>query len=172
MFWLLIEDTGTLLNFISSQMSLIYPTVVVDEDTGKAAVCDNVYCQFPNGLMYEEYHCINENLFVFEKDVFFNNVDMRRLRTTKLPLPPYEKASLICVSVADRLRLRRNNNYDIPPVFIELVMGWLQGDLTNELWEKITLIPFQVVQHAYKMQHLLSSFFIATAERNEAKQIR
>ena len=74
----------------------------------------------------------------------------------------------IRVSVADRLRLR-NNDY-IPPMFIELAMGWLQGDLTNELWKKITFIPFQVVQYAYKMQDLLSAFVLLL--RNKMKQSR
>jgi hypothetical protein len=38
-----IEDTGTLQNSITWQMSLMNPNIVVDKDTGKAAVCDNVY---------------------------------------------------------------------------------------------------------------------------------
>ena len=41
------------------RISLMNPTIVVDKATGNAAVCDNVYCQFPNGLTYGEYHCIN-----------------------------------------------------------------------------------------------------------------
>jgi hypothetical protein len=37
-------------------------------------------------------------------------------------------------------------------------------------WKKITFIPFQVVQHAYKMQDLLVAISIAAAEQNEARQ--
>ena len=57
-----------------------------------------------------------------------------------MPLPLYKRALLIRVSVADQLRLR-NNDY-IPPTFIEPAMGWLQGDMTNEFWNKITFIPY------------------------------
>jgi hypothetical protein len=71
MVWLSIEDTETFRNSSTWQMSLMNPDFDVDENTGKATICDNVFCQFPNGITYEEYDCIKEGLFAFEKDVFF-----------------------------------------------------------------------------------------------------
>ena len=70
MVWLLIEDTETFRNLGTWQMSLIDPDFDVDENTGNATICDNVFCQFPNGITYKEYNCINKGLFLFEKDVF------------------------------------------------------------------------------------------------------
>jgi GNAT superfamily N-acetyltransferase len=168
MVWLSIEGTETLRNSSTWHMSLINPDYDVDEETGKATICDNVFCQYPNGITYDEYDCINEGLFAFEKDVFFNDVVMANLRTTKLQMTRYEMNSLIRVSVAERHRLRSNDH--IPPLFVELMMNWLQGDFTNNLWNKITFIPFYVVQHANTMQNMLQAYFISVAERIEYKK--
>ena len=64
-------------------------------------------------------------------------------------MPRYEMNSLIRVSVAERLRLRSNDH--VPLLFVELMMSWLQGDLTNNLWDKLTFIPIHVVEKAFKM---------------------
>ena len=117
---------------------------------------------------YEEYNGINEGLFLFEKDVFFNHVDMPNLRTTKLQMPRYEMNSLTRVSIADRLRSRSNDH--VPPLFVKLMMSWLQGDLPNNLWNKITFIPFHVVENAYKMQNLLHAYFVSVTEQSEYKK--
>ena len=71
------------------------------------------------------------------------------------------------MSVADRLRLRSNDH--VPPLFVNLMMSWLQGDLTNNLWNKLTFIPIHVVENAYKMQNLLHVYFVSIAERSEYK---
>jgi hypothetical protein len=150
-------------------MSLMNPDYDVDEDTGKATICDNVFCLYPNGITYEEYDCINEGLFLFEKDVFLYDVAMPNLQTTKLQMPRYEMNSLIRESVADRLRLRSDDH--IMPLFVELVMYWLQGDFTNNLWNKITFILFQIVQNANTMQNLLHAYFICCrTERIQEKE--
>ena len=70
MVWLSIEDTETFRNSGTWQLSLMDPDFDVDGNTGNATICDNVFCQFPNGITYEEYSCINEGLFPFEKEVF------------------------------------------------------------------------------------------------------
>ena len=76
--------------------------------------------------------------------------------------------SLTRVSVADRLRLRSNDH--VSPLLVELVMSWLQGDLTNNLWNKIMFIPFHVVQNACTMQNLLHAYFISVAEGSKYKK--
>ena len=130
----------TLRNSSTWHMSLMNPDYNVNEETGKATICDNVFCQYPNEITYDKYDCINEGLSAFEKDVFFNDVAMANLRITKLQMTRYEMNPLIRVSVAERHRLRSNDH--ILPLFVELVMNWLQGDFTNNLWNKITFIPF------------------------------
>ena len=92
---------------------------------------------------------------------------MPNLRTTKLQMPRYEMNSLTRVSVADRLRLRSNAH--VPPLFVKLMMSWLQGDLTNNLWNKLTFIPIHVVENACKIQNLLHVYFVSIAERSEYK---
>jgi hypothetical protein len=94
----------------------------------------------------------------------------RRIFSSKLQMTRYEMYSLTRVSVADRLRMRSNDH--IPPLFVELVINWLQGDFSNNLWNKITLIPLEVVRNAKKMQILLHAYIISIAERNEYKKKR
>ena len=71
MVWLSIEDMESFRNSGTWQMSLMDPDFDVDKNTGKeATICDDFFCQFPNGITYEEYDCINGGLFLFKKDVF------------------------------------------------------------------------------------------------------
>ena len=86
MVWLSIEDTQTIRNSSTWQMSLMDPDFNVDENTGKATISENIFCQFPNGFTYEEYNCINEGLFLFEKDVF----------SIMLTCPIYEQPNCKC----------------------------------------------------------------------------
>jgi hypothetical protein len=140
----------------------------VDEETGKAPICDNVFCQFPDAISYGDYDCINEGLFTSERSVFFNDVDMTKLWKSQMPMPTYQMNTISRISVADRERLRSNDH--IPPVFVQLVMSWLQGDLTNKLWNKLTFIPIHVVQKAYAMQNLLHAYMVSIAEWDDLKR--
>jgi hypothetical protein len=93
---------------------------------------------------------------------------MTNLRTTKLSMPSFQMHLLPQNSVADRQRLRSNDH--VSPVFVQLVMSWLQGDLTNNLWNKMTFILFHVVQKAYAMQSLLHVYFVSNSERRDYKK--
>ena len=93
---------------------------------------------------------------------------MTKLRKSQMPMPTYQMNTISRISVADRERLRSNDH--IPPVFVQLVMSWLQGDLTNNLWNKMTFIPIHVVQKAYTMQNLLHAYMVSIAERDDLKR--
>jgi hypothetical protein len=131
MVWLFISDFQKLPPLAKTcQMSLMNPDVVFDKETGKASVCDAVYCQFPSGLTYAELCGVNERLPLFQNEVFFLEDDMPKLSTTIMHLPKYESASLVQVSIADRLRLHVNDQIP-PPCHTELVLAWLKKHLTN-----------------------------------------
>ena len=70
MVWLSIEDSNTFRNSGTWQISIMDPFFEVDEETRKASICDNVFCQFPDAISYEDYDCINEGLFLSERSFF------------------------------------------------------------------------------------------------------
>ena len=146
-------------------MSLMNPDVVFNEETGKASACDAVYCQYPCGLNYADFCCVNEELPLFQNEVFFKEDNMPKHITTRMPLPEY---SVVRVSIADRLRLHVND--PIPPCMIELVLAWLKKDCTEALWDEITIIPYHVVKNAYLMQDLLHDYMVAAAKKEEVAQ--
>ena len=73
------------------------PDVVFNEETGKASVRDAVYCQFSCGLNYADFCCVNEELPLFQNEIFFKEDDMQKLVTTTNPIPEYESASLLWI---------------------------------------------------------------------------
>ena len=101
MVWFYISDFHKLPLAETCQMSLMDPDVVFNEETGKASVCNAVYCQYPCGLTYAELCCVNEELPLFQNEIFFKEDDMQKLVTTTNPIPEYESASLVRVPIVD-----------------------------------------------------------------------
>jgi ribosomal protein S18 acetylase RimI-like enzyme len=83
MIWLYISDFHDLPLAETCQMSIMNPDVVINEETGKVSVCDATYCQYPCGLIYADLCCVNEDLPLFQNEVFSKTMTCRHTSKQK-----------------------------------------------------------------------------------------
>ena len=84
MVWLSIEDSNTFRNSGTWQMSIMSPIIGVDEEIGKATICDNFFVNFLMESVTRNMIASMKACFV-GKECFFNDVDMTNSQKPNCP---------------------------------------------------------------------------------------